>query len=110
MNIIAQGGEYSKREIYALTKSPRIEKMSNHVGDKIEVEKYLIYEDDNNTSDLPITILSIGSGETVIATNSATAVKEFRGIVDLMAGDPFAVEVLTGTSKNGRTYITLALA
>lgn len=109
MTIIEKGGDYSKREIYELTKSPKIQKMSEHVGEQLPVDQYLLYEDGEN-KDVPIQILSIRSGETVVATNSATVIKEFRDIVELMDGEPFAVEILTGTSKNGRTYLTVALA
>ena len=109
MNIVEQGAEYSKRDIYGLTKSPKIEKMSNHVGEKLSVDKYLIYEDGDNR-ETPIQILSIQSGDMVVATNSATAIKEFTGIRDLMEDEPFSVEIMTGNSKNGRTYLTLALA
>lgn len=109
MTIIEKGGDYSKREIYELTKSPKIQKMSEHVGEQLQVDQYLLYEDGEN-KDVPIQILSIRSGDVVIATNSATVIKEFLGIVELMDGDRFAVEILTGTSKNGRTYLTVALA
>ena len=109
MNIVEQGAEYSKRDIYILTKSPKIEKMSNHVGEKLSVDKYIIYEDGDNR-ETPVQILSIQSGELVVATNSVTAIKEFNGIRDLMEDEPFSVEIMTGNSKNGRTYLTLALA
>ena len=109
MNIIEKGGDYTKKEIYTLSKSPRAEKMSSHVGEIIQVDKYLIYEDGENR-DTPFQILSVQSGDMVVATNSATAIKEFRGILELMDGEPFSIEILTGTSKNGRTYLTLALA
>lgn len=109
MTIIEKGGDYTKREIYELTRSPKIQKMSDHVGDVLQVDRYLLYEDGEN-KDVPIQILSIGSGETVLATNSPTVIKEFQGIVELMEGDRFAVEIVSGTSKNGRTYLTVALA
>ena len=109
MTIIEKGGDYTQREIYELPKSPKIQKMSEHVGEVLPVDQYLLYEDGEN-KDVPIQILSIRSGDVAIATNSATVIKEFLGIVELMDGDRFAVEVLTGTSKNGRTYLTVALA
>jgi hypothetical protein len=108
LTIIEKGGDYTKREIYGLTKSPKILKMSEHVGEQLQVDQYLLYEDVEN-KDAPVQILSIRSGETVMATNSATVIKEFLGIVELMDGEPFAVEILAGTSKNGRTYVNVAL-
>lgn len=108
MKIIEAGGEYGKRDIYKLTKSPTIQKLSAHDGEILKVDKYVIYEDSENRDD-PIIILSIQSGETVIATNSATAIREFRGIVEIMEGEEFSVRVLSGTAKSGRTYYTLEL-
>lgn len=109
MNILETGSEYGKREIYNLTRSPKIEKMSAHVGDILPVDQYLIYEDGENREE-PIEILSIRSGDLVVATNSATAIKEFRAIRELMDGEPFSIQVTNGISKNGRTYLTMALA
>ena len=64
MNIIEKGGDYTKKEIYTLSKSPRAEKMSSHVGEIIQVDKYLIYEDGENR-DTPFQILSVQSGKLI---------------------------------------------
>ena len=68
MKIIEAGGEYGKRDIYKLTKSPTIQKLSAHDGEILKVDKYVIYEDSENRDD-PIIILSIQSGETVRAVH-----------------------------------------
>ena len=110
MNVIKSTDGLTKRNIYDLTRSPEIKKMSENKGTIIDVDSYCLYQDVNGKGD-EVTILSIGAKDgTVYATNSQTAIKEFEYILDLMDGEPFAVRVMTGTSKNGREYITVALA
>ena len=110
MNIIKATEGLTKRNIYDLTRSPEIKKMSENKGTVIDVDSYCLYLDVNGKGD-EVTILSIGDRDgSVYATNSQTAIKEFEYILDLMDGEHFAVKVMTGTSKNGREYITVALA
>lgn len=111
MKIIEQGAPYSKKEVYALTKSPRIENLKDNVGLIIPVEKYLIYEDMNGRDrTTTITLLSVhGAGRTLVS-NSATVIETFHEIMDIMEGEPFSIEVLEGTSKAGRTFYSVALA
>jgi len=110
MQIIKATPELSKREIYNMTRSPELEKMSDHVGQVLPVDKYVIYSDASEDG-TETTVLSILTKDGfAVATNSATARKEFEFITDLMDGEEFAVKVIQGKSKAGRTYITLALA
>lgn len=105
MKIIESTADLSKRDLYELTLSPKIKKMGEAVGLVLQVSAYAIYEDQDTE------ILSIrGDDSTVYATNSATATREFRRILDLMEGEVFNVEIMKGTSKAGREFITLALA
>lgn len=110
MEIIRTSGELTKKDIYNLSRSPEIDKMRDHVGEEIAVGKYLIYSDTNGNGDA-VTVLSFEDRETgrVIASNSATARAEFEYIADLMEGEAFTVKICSGTSKNGRSYITVAM-
>lgn len=110
MQIIKASENLTKREIYGMTRSPELEKMSDHVGDIIPVDKFVIYADAGEDGS-EVTVLSIMTAEgKAVATNSATARREFEFILDLMEGESFSVKVIQGKSKAGRTYITLALA
>ncbi len=110
MEIIRKSGELTKKDIYNLSRSPEIQKMRDFVDEIIDVGKYLIYSDTNGHDD-EVTVLSIEDRTTgaVIASNSATARNEFEYIADLMDGEEFSIKVCSGTSKNGRSYITVAL-
>lgn len=109
MEIIRATEGLTKKEIYGLSRSPEIEKMRDHVNEIIDVDKYLIYSDTNGSGDT-VTVLSImdKSGK-VVASNSATARVEFEYIADLMEDEAFSVKICEGVSKNGRSYITLAM-
>lgn len=109
MEIIRKSGELTKKDIYNLSRSPEIQKMRDYVDEIIDVGKYMIYSDTNGNDE--VTVLSIEDRTTgaVIASNSATARNEFEYIADLMENEEFSIKVCSGTSKNGRSYITVAL-
>ncbi|MBR2895947.1 MAG: hypothetical protein IKC03_09895 [Oscillospiraceae bacterium] len=113
MEIIRSSSEnLSKRDLYNLSRSPKIKKMRDYVGVEIPVGKYLIYTDKNANGEVT-TVLSVENRETgdVIAGNSQTARTEFEYIADLMEDDDddFSIRICEGTSKNGRSYLTVAL-
>ena len=107
MNIIAKSREMKKSEIFKMTKNPAIQKMSDNVGLKIEVDSWLVYSDLNSKNEEQ-TILSIADNEgNIYATNSATFRQQFFDIVDMLEGEMVdVIEVVSGVSKNGRDYIT----
>ena len=109
MEIIKQSNNLSKKDVYVLSRSPKIQRMSDNVGAQISVNQYMLYSDVSGDGTKEVTILSISNGESVYATNSPTAIREFEEILNIMDGEPFAVEIISGSSKNNRTYITLAL-
>lgn len=110
MQILKSSENLSKKDIYDLTRSPKIHKMSDAVGSVLPVKAFAVYLDDKADGSA-VQILSIQTEDgTVYATNSATASGEFDAILDIMGEDAFSVEVVKGTSKAGREYITLALA
>lgn len=109
MEIIKATEGLSKKEIYDMTHGKDMQKMSDNEGVIIDVDKFVIYADANKDGE-PVEILSImDSKGDVYATNSPTAMNEFDFIRTLMGDDPFSVVVVKGTSKNGRTYTTLAM-
>lgn len=110
MEIIRQGAEnYSKRDIYNMTRSPEVQKLRDAVGATLDIDKYVVYTDkDSNGNDQTILAFTTKAGD-IYGTNSSTARKEFEYIADLMEGEEFAIKVIEGQSKAGRTYITVAL-
>lgn len=113
MNIIKTSKDLTVKDKYFLTMSPSVQKMKDQISQRIEVDKWCIYEDENSKGELQ-TILSIATPENeVFATNSKTFKEDFQRMVDIFATDNIdveAVEVISGTSKAGREFITCVYA
>ena len=118
MNILKQSRDnLSTEDKYNLCMSPEIEKLSNVKGQTISVGDWILYEDvkkNDNGQEKYETILSIRTedGE-VFATNSTTFQRAFDEMIDLFASSGETVKFVkvgTGTSKNGRDYITAIYA
>lgn len=109
MNIIKTSKDLTPQEIYFLTMSPTVQKMSDAESQIIEVEAWAIYEDENSKGELQ-TILAIKTPENeVFATNSATFKEDFIKMNELFEGMGVtvnAIKVSSGTSKAGRKFIT----
>lgn len=103
--------EFTLGEMYNLTRSPKTRKMSDVVGMLVEPKNWLIYEEADKDGN-PVTILAIETKDgDMFATNSATFIREFDFIANMCADFDRGVdciEVVSGTSKNGRSYITCA--
>ena len=110
MEIVKASKDYTKKEIYNLTRSPEIKKLSDQEGEIIPVEGFLIFTDtDQNGNETEIMSILSTDGA-VYASNSQTANREMLFIHDLMDGEPYSIKVIRGNSKNGRKYTTVALA
>lgn len=112
MQILKMSRELSAAEVYKLTMSPEIKRMSDNVGAEIDVQSYCLYED--GVEDDVKTILSIMDVEgKVFATNSSTFQREFLRMEDLftqMGCDLPVIKVCNGISKSGRDFITCGMA
>lgn len=109
MNIIKTSKNLSPKEIYQLTMSPEVQKMSDAVGQIIEIEAWAIYEDENSKGELQ-KILAIKTPENdIFATNSATFKEDFEKMNELfetLGEKVHSITVTSGESKAGRTFIT----
>lgn len=112
MRIIETSTTMTAVELYKMTKNPSILKMREIAGAVINVTAWCFYEDENQKGELQ-QILSIkDAGGEVYATNSPTFIRSFREIIEILnaAGETLdKLEVIQGTSKNGRPFITCAL-
>lgn len=107
--IIKSNKELTKRESYKLTLDPAIKKMKDFIGVQIEVAAYCLYKDVNRDGK-EVEVLSIMDKDGgVCATNSETFKRNFMNIVELMDGEEFAIEIISGESKAGREFITCTL-
>lgn len=110
MEIIKKSSdELTMKQMYDLTKSPEIQKVSDNEGALIQVDAWALYNDtdkDGNTR----AILSILDNEVgAVATNSATFIRDFTEIIEMCADCGVKVEhvkISSGKSKAGRKFYT----
>ena len=109
MNIIAKSGNLTMAEMYRLTKSPDVAKLSTMKNQELEIARFIVHEDVTTTGE-PITVAAFETeqGE-VFATNSRTFTRDFLDILTMCkeAGEPVPhrIKVLPKTGMSGREYI-----
>lgn len=109
-NIINKSSELTNQELYLLTMSPKADSVKNHVGERIEVSSWVIFEDTDKKSGDVHEVLSILTPDNeVFSTISPTFQGDFLDMAELFHND-FAFEVVSGKSKAGREFVTCALA
>ena len=98
-----------KRQVYRMTKgdSQKIEGLEK--GLSLPVDHFALYTEvkdrkkqDGSVEQYEQTVLTFTSGPHKFGTISATFIKSFLEIVDIMEGDPFAIIITGGESKSGR--------
>lgn len=99
-----------KLEIYRMTRSHDIIKMSTIKDSVLDVAAYIYYHDirtKSNGSEEEYRILTVKTeqGE-IYATNSKTFIDEFLYISDLFPDDLKGIKVVGAISKNARNFIT----
>ena len=109
-NIINKSRELTNQEIYLLTMSPKADSVKNHIGERIDVSAWLIFEDTDKKSGEVHSVLSVLTHDNeVFSTISPTFQSDFMYMAELFQND-FAFEVISGKSKAGREFVTCALA
>ena len=112
MNIIKQNRELTAAEIYKMTKSASINKVSENTGETFEIDAYIIYEDEKEDNITEILSILTTDGE-VYATNSPTFQREFNDLVSIFELTKEAlppIKIVEGISKSGRTFYRCDLA
>ena len=109
-NIIEKSRELSNQELYLLTMNPKADSVKNHVGERFDVAAWLLFEDVDKKTGQVHSVLSILTPENeVFSTISPTFQADFMAMAELFHND-FAFEIISGTSKAGREFVTCALA
>lgn len=102
-----------KRALYKLTKSSGMMVQDAENGMSVDVHMWALYNDPKEARDGTMKenrVLSIVDPAGVkYSTISPTFIREFLDIVDIMAGDPFAVILVQGTTKAGKPFVTCEL-
>lgn len=105
-----------KKQVYRMTKgdSQKIDGLEK--GLSLPVDLFALYTEvkdrkkqDGTTEQYEQTVLTFTSGPHKFGTISATFIKSFLEIVEIMEGDPFAIIITGGESKSGRKYVNCEL-
>lgn len=109
MNIIFQNSKnITAMELYNMTKAQNRAKVSDHVGLVIVPKAVLVYQEEFKGDVVTLTSVMADDGA-VYVTNSPTFAADIQSAYALfnsMGADVPAISIVSGRSKNGRTYIT----
>lgn len=97
----------TKKQIYQLTEAPEGLKFSDHVGSVINVEALIIRETVNVDGVIQHITSIQEEGGIVYATNSETVASHLMNA--LAIGEVKQIEIVSGKTKNGRTYIDVVV-
>lgn len=105
-----------KKQVYRMTKGDSLKIEGLERGVSLPVDKYALYDDvktrnkqDGSVEEYTQRVLTFTSGNQKFGTISATFIRSFFEIVEIMGGDPFSIVVTGGESKNGRRYVNCEL-
>lgn len=110
MEIITKSSsELTMKQMYELTKSPEIQRVSDNEEALVKVDAWVLYNDTDNIGNTR-EILSILDNEVgVVATNSATFIRNFIEITEMCrdcGAEVHHIKISSGTSKTGRKFYT----
>ena len=105
MEIKRQKGEFTKGEMFNMTQGA-VDKVSDHVGEVLELEGWLLYEDVNSDGEVQTVLALKEKNGLVSATISKTFIEQFIKMADFMGEEEYNVQVVGGKSKSNREYIT----
>lgn len=109
-NITNKSRELNNQELYLLTMSPKADSMKNHVGERIDVSAWVVFEDvDKKTGEVRNVLSVLTPDNEVFCSISPTFQSDFLDMAELFHSD-FTFEVISGESKAGRPFVTCALA
>ena len=109
-NITNKSRELTKQELYFLTMSPKADSVKNHIGERIDVSAWAVFEDaDKKTGEVRNVLSVLSPDNEVFCSVSPTFQSDFLEMAELFQND-FAFEIISGESKAGREFVTCALA
>ena len=109
-NIIEKSRELTNQELYLLIMSPKADSVKNHVGERIDVSAWIMFEDvDRKTGEVHKVLSVLTPENEVVCTISPTFQTDFMDMAELFHNE-FSFEIISGKSKAGREFITCALA
>lgn len=106
-----------KKQIYRMTKGDSLKVQDIEKGTSLAIDLFAVYDEEKVRTKqggkgeevYTETVLAFTSGGKKYATISATFIRSFLEIVEVMDGDPFSIIITGGKTKNGRDYVNCEL-
>ena len=109
VTMIKANKELDKVTRYKMTIAQDILKMSDYVGEIIDVQNVAIFDDVREDKTTRVCSVMDIDGK-VYATNSKTFMENIEDISDLFTeNEAYSIKINKGTSKNGREFIFCTL-
>ena len=106
MKIVNQSANIDRKTLYVMTTGNGTKRLSDCVGQKIEIDCYVIYDRENQDGTIAH-VLSIKTKDgDIVGTNSRSFVEGFENAVDVLGSDFTAFSVGQHRSKTGHNYLT----
>lgn len=103
----------NKVDVYRLTKASSVMVQDAPDGLSVPVTKWALYNDPKEQKDGTMKdnkVLSfVDNAGVKYSTVSATFIREFEAIVEIMDPDPFAILLKHGTTNAGKPFVTCEL-
>ena len=111
MKVIMQSGGLDERAVFNITHGKNLSKVSDNLGRVFDVSEYIVYADTDRQTGTERQVLAMVTEDgDILSSNSATVIRTFLDMVDVLKMPINGVEITSGQSKSGRTYYDLKLA
>lgn len=114
--IITNINTEDKKAVYRLTKGDSVKVQDIEKGTSLPVDQFAVYTETKKRTkqgggeeEYQQTVLSFVSGKMKVGTISATFIKSFMEIIEIMGDEKFSIVITGGKSKNGREYVNCEL-
>lgn len=100
----------TRKFAYNMTKATNILKLRDAVGQIMSIKAYVLREDVNYKGETQEILTLADENGTVYATSSIPFIREFKQVLDFVHDDITQIqhiEVVSGNSKSGRSYLTM---
>ena len=108
-NIISKSEGLNKRAVFTIMNG-QSGKLSTYDGVQFTIKDYILYEDVNQQGQNQKLLAIVTEDGDIMTTNSGTAIRTFEKMLEQGFELPIEdVQIVSGTTKAGRTYYDLKL-
>ena len=111
MNIIEKSSGLTDRQVFNITHGGGLANVKDCDGRTFDILEYILYSDADRKSGVERELLAFVTNDgDIMCTNSATVIGTFRDMREQFTLPIENVQIISGQSKNDRTFYDLVLA